>query len=159
MNPSTQATLVQLQSAHWFDRVGVQDTETAIVLATWEEAVDSANSTEWEGLCLEAANQYRERLLEKSVDRYRAWNGLVEQLKPISEAIVKEKTDRVVIANALPKSFVDTVKWDILHVLMEAEYSDVYPPGFYASQGYWYVKGHFPCGYRGQFPRGRRVVF
>ena len=51
------------------------------------------------------------------------------------------------------------VQWDILHVCMEAEYADVYPPGFYASQAYWYVKGHFPCGWQGEFPNGKLIVY
>jgi hypothetical protein len=60
---------------------------------------------------------------------------------------------------AVPGAFVDTVDWDILHVCMEAEYADVYPPGFFASQAFWYVQGHFPCGWEGEFPAGRLVLY
>ena len=42
---------------------------------------------------------------------------------------------------------------------MEAEFADVYPPGFYASQAYWYVKGHFPCGWQGEFPNGTLIIY
>jgi len=65
----------------------------------------------------------------------------------------------VVRENDLPKAFEDTVQWDIIHLCMEAEYADVYPPGFYASQGYWYAKGHFPCGWQGEFPLGTRIIY
>jgi len=52
------------------------------------------------------------------------------------------------------------VQWEILGVCMEAEYADVYPPGFYASQAYWYVKGHFPCGWEGgEFPKGKLIIY
>lgn len=34
---------------------------------------------------------------------------------------------------------------------MEAEYADIFRPAFYASQAYWYVKGHFPCGWEVAF--------
>jgi hypothetical protein len=55
--------------------------------------------------------------------------------------------------------FENMVQWDILHVCMEAEYADVYPPGFYASQAYWYVKGHYPCGWQGEFPKGKLIIY
>jgi len=66
---------------------------------------------------------------------------------------------KVAVANKLPKSFEDTVQWDILHLAIESEYSDIFPPGFYASQAYWYLKGHFPCGWEGNFPKGKLVVY
>src|SRR5262249_31632568 len=61
--------------------------------------------------------------------------------------------------HALPKVFGNTVRWDILHLCMEAEFADVYPPGYYASQAYWYAHGHFPCGWRGEFSSGTLIVF
>ena len=72
---------------------------------------------------------------------------------------VKQKIEAVVLENQLPKVFEDTVQWDILHVCVEAEYADTYEPGFYASQAYWYVNGHFPCGWEGQFPAGRLIIY
>jgi hypothetical protein len=71
----------------------------------------------------------------------------------------REKTRAVAETHALPKVFEDTVQWDVLHLCMEAEYADVYPPGFFASQAYWYVAGRFPCGWEGKFPAGRLVVY
>jgi hypothetical protein len=74
-------------------------------------------------------------------------------------SFVREKIRDVRTAHNLPQAFEDTVQWDILHLCMEAEYADVYPPGFYASQAYWYANGHFPCGWHGQFPEGTLIVY
>jgi hypothetical protein len=38
-------------------------------------------------------------------------------------------------------------------------YVDLYPPSFFASNAYWYVMGHFPCGWRGEFPKGQLVIY
>lgn len=150
----------ELRQVEWFRNVGVQDKETAEVLNSWEEAIKHCGSLEWENLCLEAVNQYRARLLERSLDEYRRWNDIAVAVKPVVEALVREKTRRVVAENNLPKVFVDTVNWDILHLCIEGEFADVYPPGFYASQAYWYMSGHFPCGWRGTFPKeGNRIVY
>jgi hypothetical protein len=159
MHDRTKATLDQLGQAEWFRAVGQQDTDAARVLTSWEEAVQSCASLAWENLLLEALNQYRERLLSRSKERFRQWNRIVEELKPITMPLVVGKIARVVREHDLPQVFADTVQWDILGVTMEAEYADVYPPGFYASQAYWYVQGHFPCGWEGDFPEGRLIIY
>jgi hypothetical protein len=151
--------LKKLRDADWFARVGTYNGENAISVSSWQEAIEQCSSDYWEDLTLEAANQYCERLAERSQERFRLWNDVVAGVKPAVVALVMEKTSPVVGQYDLPKVFSDCVRWDILHLCMEAEYADVYPPGFYASQAYWYEHGHFPCGWQGEFPAGKLVVY
>lgn len=159
MHERTRATLEQLEQADWFHAVGQKDTDVAIVLSSWDEAIASCASIEWENLLLEASNRYCEKLAQLAPGRFQQWNTIAEELKVVTIPLVARKIDQVVREHALPKVFEDTVQWDILGVAMEAEYADVYPPGFYASQAYWYVKGHFPCGWQGDFPEGILVIY
>jgi hypothetical protein len=159
MKESTRLTLAALSEATWFRNVGLRDTDAAEVLSSWDDAIESCSTLEWENLCLEAANQYRDRLVERDPDRFASWNEIVAEVKPAAQALVLAKTAAIVARQSLPRVFVDTVDWDALHILMEAEFADVFPPGFYAGQAYWYVAGHFPCGWRGRFPQGRLVIF
>lgn len=159
MHPRTEATLEKLRQPQWFRCVGVRDTDSADVLSSWAEAIEHCSSIEWENLCLEAANQYRERLAERSPEQFKKWNDIALEIKPAAHALVQEKTKQVIEENNLPTVFLDTVDWDIVHLCMEAEYADVYPPGFFASQSYWYVKGHFPCGWKGEFPKGKLIIY
>lgn len=159
MNQSTILTLQKLEAANWFNHVSHANTDRAIVLKSWDEAIAHCESVEWENLCLEAVNNYQARIRERQPDRLKSWNDLVSEIKQVSMPLVKSKTASVIADNGLPKVFEDVVQWDILHVCIEAEYGDVYPPGFYASQAYWYVNGHFPCGWRGDFPQGTLIVY
>src|SRR5262249_48572262 len=102
---------------------------------------------------------YRERLLERSRERFERWNDVAIGLKRNTIPIVVRKISSVVAEHGLPESFVDIVQWNILHVCMEAEYADVYPPRFYAGLAYWYFNGHFPCAWEGEFPRGRPIIY
>ena len=163
MKPQTEATLKQLEDADWFTKVGtaygVSMPEKVIILTSWQDAIHQCGSVEWENLCLEAQNQYRMRLLERNQERYSEWNGVVGMLKPTVIPFVQRKIEPVVKRHALPKVFEDTVQWDILGVCIESEFSDVYPPGFFASNAYWYTKGHFPCGWQGEFPEGTLIIY
>ncbi len=69
MHHRTVATLEEFGKVHWFSRVGVRDTATAIVLASWQGAIAHCSSIDWENLRLEMANQYRERLIEQSEEQ------------------------------------------------------------------------------------------
>lgn len=159
MKPQTIATLDQLEKVEWFSAVGVVDSQAVLMVSSWSEAIKNCSSLEWENLCLEAVNKYRERISERAPQRLDEWNRIVDDIKKVSIPLVRRKISAVVMENMLPKSFEDTVQWDILHLAIESEYSDVFPPGFYASQAYWYLKGHFPCGWKGVFPEGRLVVY
>jgi hypothetical protein len=163
MHPRTKATLEQLETANWFAQVGtmygISQPEKIVMLSSWQEAVEQCSSIEWENLCLEAQNQYRMRLLDKNKDRYLQWNDVVEMLKPTTIPFVQRKIEAIVKQHDLPKVFEDTVQWDILGVCMESEFADVYPPGFFASNAYWYMKGHFPCGWQGEFPKGTLIIY
>lgn len=74
---------------------------------------------------MEAANQYRERLIERSRERLRQWNDVVRVVKPFAESVAREKTAGVIAEFRLPKIFFDRVCWDMLHLFMECEYADV----------------------------------
>jgi hypothetical protein len=159
MQPQTLSTIQQLSDSVWFSAVGVVDSQTVSFVNNWNEAIENCCSLEWEELCLEAVNQYCDRVAERAPERLEQWNLIVAEIKKISIPLVRKKIDDVVRENNLPQCFEDTVQWDVLHLCMEAEFSDVFPPGFYASQAFWYSKGHFPCGWRGNFPKGSLLVF
>jgi len=159
MHSRTLATLEELKKVEWFRAVGQKDTAATIVLSSWREAIENCASSDWGDLLLEAANRYREQVAIRSKEQFRQWNTIAQEVKAVTVPLVSRKIELVMKDHKLPKVFEDTVNWDIVHLAMEAEYADVYPPGFFASQGYWYVQGHFPCGWQGSFPEGKLIVY
>ena len=159
MKAPTSATLERLRAARFFERVGACEVGAVRVVSSWEDAVLSAVSVEWQYLQLEAANILRERLAATSQEKFREWNGIVKMLRPVAIELAASKVATVELSDKLRKPVLDCVSWDILHVLMEAEYSDIQGSGYYASNAYWYVTGHFPCGWDGVCPNGNIVVY
>ncbi len=163
MKACSVATLQELENASWFSRVGnmtgIKYPEKILMLSSWKEAIDYCSSIEWENLRLEARERFRGMLMRKDKERWRQWNQVVESVKPTVADLVERKTGAVVDQFKLPQVFVSRVRWDVLSLLMESEYSDVQPPGFFASNAFWYVNGHFPCGWVGKFPEGRLVLY
>jgi len=106
MHPRTQATFAELERADWFAAVGVVDTAAAVVLSSWPEAVAHCGSSAWQDLMLEARNQYCERLVERSQERFSQWNEIVVPLKALTMPLVARKTTDVCARHQLPKIFV-----------------------------------------------------
>jgi hypothetical protein len=159
MHPRTRATLAELEQADWFHAVGKPIDGPVIVVSSWYEAMTYCESDLWEQILQEAANGHSQRVLSASIDRFRQWNVIAGQMRQVVVPLVERKTRKVIEEYRLPSIFKSTVEWDIGGVYLEAEYADITPPGFFAGQSYWYAHGHFPCGWDGEYPKGKLVVY
>ena len=159
MNPAIIASMDDLYERDWFCNVGVKDGDDADFLASWPDAFASCASPAWENLRYHAANALGQALHERTPQRYARWNEIVEEVKPLVISLVHEKTEDVIARYSPPKVFLNTVRWDILHACMEIEYEDVVESTFFLRLAAWYAEGHFPCGWRGEFPKGRLIVY
>ena len=159
MLPITAQAFEDLERAQWFSRVGVVDTAAARVVGSWGEAIALCSTIDWENFLIDRANDFRDRLRAISVSDYNRWNSVAIPVKRVAEQMIVEKTHGIVRALRMPPEFVHRIRVDLIHMAIELEYSEICPPGFFAGQGGWYVKGHFPCGWEGAFPKGRLIVY
>jgi hypothetical protein len=152
--------LERLEKMSWFSRVGINEGSSVAFVRSWSEAIYHCDSAAWEDLRLDTHNQYCAQLAQRSKERWHLrWTHTVEEVKKITRPLVDRKIVAVVRENNLPEVFDIRVNHDIIGLCMEVEYADVCPPGFFTSIGYWYLNGHFPCGWWGMFPGGRLVVY
>ena len=149
-----------LENAAWFTSVGFKDVDDFVFVESWLHAAASFSGSHWEAVHLEGMNLIRDRVQAVSRDRYNQWNDHVDKIKPSLIEICKRKCAEVMQANGLPEQFWWSVCADLIGVGMESEYSDVIEPGFFTNVILdCYLKGHFPCGWEGEFPAGRLIVY
>jgi hypothetical protein len=158
MQQRTAADLEELKRIEWFTSVGHAEGDDIVIAKSWLDALEWSEGT-WEKVQQEAANRLTESLAAASRDEFQSWNDVVRSVRPIVSELVLAKTRPVVEREGLDSDFVDAVRWDILHLAMEDEYSRFPVPGFFAKLGTWYKKGHWPCGWDGSIDSGRLVVF
>ena len=71
--------------------------------------------------------------LKLSRERYADWNNIVDALKPIVESVwLTHIIHTIPINNSI--SMENDLKWDIIGVLMEIEYSDISKVELYRTQ-------------------------
>lgn len=148
MQTSTIATLQQIQLIPWFSQVGQDMGEDVVICSSWDQALKQAGEIHWRNHKLEKANDLRENLMLKDRQRFQRWNDVAAELRAALESEILPKVRAYQQAHGLPDLLIHSVQWDMLHVLLEAEYSDVIPVGFYAGNAFWYLQGHFPCGWQ-----------
>lgn len=159
MTPETLAKLEALRRVEWFRSIGrAADGQVVVVSDGWE-AEDWFDGGTWEDVQLEAANRLRDAIASASRDRWSCWSELVASIRPSVETLVAEKVRFQVEGQPLDEGVVGSIAWDILHMAMETEYSDLVPPGFFTGIGEWYLRGHLPCGWDGPMDGGRLVIF
>ncbi len=160
MNANTLNLLQQFRDLEWFTSVGLKDLRDVVFISSWQDALKNCETLEWENTAIEAANQLSGQIVSVSMERFRLWNLIVRDAKTITVPLVKQKISNVILNNkGLSKRFEGCVQWDILHAVMESEYSDLVAPSFYANLSQCYLRGHFPCGWDGQYPDGKLMVF
>jgi glycosylphosphatidylinositol transamidase (GPIT) subunit GPI8 len=158
---TTDAVLSELISTNWFRNVGNEVEQNVKRLSNWKEAIDACSSIEWENFRLDRGNELSEELSAKDLDRYASWNDLALEIKFKAEPLFEKQLKEVKIFEAYPKKLLSCVRWDVLHICLEAEFGNIVQSSFYLNHlKPIYVSGHFPCGWtEGKYPEGRLVIY
>jgi hypothetical protein len=161
MTDSSKATIERLTNTRWFSHVGQTTSDEAVAqVKSWEEALQDDGTDRWGNVRLTAANALRSSVRAAEEGRYRLWNKLAAEIRPMIVAMATDKVGKVVSEPRLQAIISDLAQWDLLYFLMVVEYGDVVPhQGFYNQLGSWYLSGHFPCDWRGQYPEGQLVIY
>jgi len=159
MNNSSLEFLSRLDAADWFSRIGDNDVEGAHVVSTWRELVRISKKTRWEDFLMERSNDVRRQLSAASKERYFKWNQVIVDINSTTDPLVSSKVSQVKLDNNLPEMFEATIRWEIMFACMEYECLDICPTGFFVRNAEWYIQGHCPCGWLGEFPQGGWAVY
>lgn len=155
----------RIKSTKWFENVGKPfDFELSMKINpvnSWEEATSLFKDLIWENTTLEAQNQLTLWLHLNAKEKYRDWNKIaVEHKDNILNPLIDEQIKPFQQNHNLDITFVHCVSWDILGTLMENSYLKFGHKAFFFLELFLiYEAGHFPCGWKGEFPNGELFVY
>jgi hypothetical protein len=149
----------------WFTHCGARlaldltmETEQA---KGWAQAIESCKAPAWENAQLEAQNQLTLWLHLNERPSHGRWNEIVVAHK---NAILNPLTEKILapfqVKHDLDIALVHSVQWDILGALMENSYlQSGHSAFFFLELLTVYESGHFPCGWQGEWPQGKLLVY
>jgi hypothetical protein len=127
---------------------------------TVEEALYFCNTSKWEEITLDARNELTSYLREKYKSKYNEWNMQVKMAKDFIKSEVTPSIQKHKEIRHFDETFVSCVEWDVLGAIMEFKYRECKNrPTFFLELLRIYELGNFPCGWEGQYPIGRLIVF
>jgi iron-sulfur cluster repair protein YtfE (RIC family) len=165
LNKSVFKTLEVLEKVNWFFNCGGKlilepnMTEKIDQCSSWQEALQEAQKREWRNIKNEGSNSISSFLDQHHRVEYQTWNDKVDEINPLIENLFLVNPINSVSESLDLSAIKKIVRSDIFDLLIESAWSHLAEPVFFAPVTFWYIKGHFPCGWRGDFPNGKLLVF
>lgn len=166
MKTVTKELLHRLEVVDWFCNAGkpAQVHAEVQLLQEWSQAVEVCASQASEDAGLEASNELTAQLAAHHREADKLWNSKIEEVKPLVVRLIQSKLAVPGVALMIPserrKTLLDAIQWDLLGLCMAYEYQDLVPISrYYELLEYWYLAGHFPCGWIGEVPDEMKDAF
>jgi hypothetical protein len=151
--------LRRLEATDLFANVGKPLDGPFARVGSWDEAIERINRDDSESASLEASNRIADQLPKMVHQR---WNNVADAVKARFDPLIRVKLAQSIAAGRAPERVMEAeagILWDLVFVGMELEYRRFAKPHYFTQAAELYLQGHFPCGWQGDFPRGRIVVF
>lgn len=155
----SRTAVKRIQNIPWFANAGKGGYLNNIKKITTEsDFISRITSADWENVTLQAGNAITGYLARKQSLKYQYWNDLVREAKEIIDIEIIP-----FIKNPTPLDddiLVNNVRWDLVSFLAEDAYKSYLPnEPFFGRLTMIYENGHIPCGWEGQWPSGRLVIY
>jgi hypothetical protein len=155
----------RIKAIDWFSKCG-EPAESDVTMElervkTWPQAMKACKTRTWENVELEARNQLTIALHKLDRECYQDWNEITRRFKKnVVMPLTTKFWEPFQKEHGLDVKLVHCVQWDILAALMENAYIGInHGSYFFLELLTIYEAGHFPCGWRGEWPQGSLVVF
>ncbi|MGG4610742.1 hypothetical protein [Providencia sp. Me31A] len=149
----------RLLNIKWFANIGQPLKEDNVIS---ELSLDKANillaSPEWESVTLEESNKISSYLTIKHNSIFQEWNIVAKEAKKFFDENLKGRIPAIRgFDNIL---LIQCLQWDLAHYLIESYYSSVLKKSLFFEQLIViYELGHIPCGWEGNWPSGKIIVY
>lgn len=160
MKLETRYLVKCLIDADWFSRVGQPSGASEVIqVNSWGVAIEHVRAIEWENLHLDLFNRLANAVLEYYGEEECPMDPVGDELRATLVPVSEEK----ISAARLHPCVEDFVRVhstaDLVLACLETEYEEFAERTFFQSLSGWYLKGHFPCGWQGEYPEGKLILF
>jgi len=148
----------------WFLNVGDPKSATRIVrdffqVLDWQSAVDAlTQGGKWDDVQMDERNELSLYLNNRCHSEFQKWNFVISEAKVKYEAAF-EKLKTYLMKNNLSDAILASCQWDTVNAYAANYFLEWNPPRFYLHLFEIYRAGHFPCGWNGDWPKGKLIVF
>lgn len=118
------------------------------------------NGIKWENICLEERGNFTAFLhINHNEDYNKFWREMVRKIKSEYISVISESLEVALQDNKDKDSIIIDIKSNLVILFMLNFYSEYYKSDFYDKMLEIYLSGHLPCGWSGNYPEGKFIVY
>ena len=150
----------EIVTIDWFANAGrsiPDEIGDFVAVKSWMDACEKCGD-DWADVVTEARNDFTIHLNRECKAEFQKWNNVITSIKQDLSETWRRMRDKVTELG-LPRVVADCVEWDTMHAIAEERFREWHPPIFFGRLLKVYEVGHFPCGWNGEWPNGRLIVY
>jgi hypothetical protein len=155
----------RLRDCDWFHNVGAGNLAGVKRAKSWDEAIrlvsEDPFNRDWDDMSNDVHNMISTRAAQEDQQRYNSdWNDIVRAVESHVDPLVKANLDPVLDRLRLPRVILKRFRtFFFWHFIFVAYFSEVPQASMDRTILEYYMQGHFPCGYHGEYPDGKLIVY
>lgn len=149
-------------NCQWLYRCGRVDNFEFDVqyLISKSDVEKNINGIKWENLCIDRRGDFTTYLFKNHKLEYnKNWNDEVREIKEKYIPMISEKVSIALTNNGMVSNILNGINMNLLSIFMLEYFSEYYSCDFYNKMLEIYLAGHLPCGWAGEYPNGKFVVY
>lgn len=127
--------------------------DSAIQVHDWKEALASASSLEWENFLTDRHNE-RDDCNSDNEEDGDAHNVFVRKVRSNLSRALKPKVEPLLLDKEDQETVLKWTRSNMIGICIALAYCEVVDQTWTNELGRWYLRGHFPCGWKGDWPEG-----
>lgn len=142
-------------------RVGTGDLSGMTRVGTWREAARLCDDDETLSMLVESMNLVADKVQDVDYNLHNLRNIFAAYSKPRLPELAEKYIKPRVPAEIDPKLIINQINWIVVGATIERCYAivGVVEPMWATRWCQLIVDGYFPCGWEGEFPNGRLIVY
>ncbi|WP_017348345.1 hypothetical protein [Pantoea sp. A4] len=152
-------SLDRIRNINWFSSVGepvhILD---GLLISDPIMAAHELSQPSWEDTTLEASNSISSYISMKYPSIFQGWNNVAKEAKHFFDSEVSLNIPKLDGFDG--ELVIQCIGWDVVHYFIEDFYKDKISGGLFFNRLISiYETGHLPCGFDGEWPLGRVMIY
>ena len=159
LGPDSLDYIDRFSRVRLFCRTGIALAGDHVSVSNWRQAVKSCVSVVSNNGWIEAGNHISVQLPHEV---YNTWNHVGDAVDQV-DRVIDDRLKAAIGSKALPEEAAELIRpdlqWTVGHCIFETEFARHLETTFFRDAMAVLLAGRFPCGYQGDYPDGRTVIY
>jgi hypothetical protein len=159
MEKAMKPWIARIKKCDWFANVGTGELEGVGRVGSWKEVKQHLEGDEWDTMGLASLNDHHKATSKSPKKLQDVWNDGFDDLFDVIDELLERTLLPVIKKRKIPNSVLDSFQSKIIVLFSQLHHFGADYQSIDRSIVEWYLAGHCACGYGGDYPHGKLIVY